>query len=245
MMTRYRYVILGLITFVIGLVVLFPARVAYQWFAPPGVAISGIDGSVWRGRADAAMTGGLYVRNLRWRIRPLTIFTGKIGYGIEADTPSGFLKSDIALGVGGSANLTDLTASLSLDSLQQFVGMPGLNGTMNIRFDRLDLKNGLPVGADGNIEIANLRAPIVHRAPIGGFRAEFFTQETGVVGSVEDTDASIDLAGSLSISADRNYEFVGLVAPKENTPEKLREQMRFLGTANERGQYELRLEGRL
>ena len=63
--------------------------------------------------------------------------------------------------------------------------------------------------------------------------------------SIEDTDAVIDLAGSVSLSPDRTYQFLAQVAPKPNTPADLREQMRFLGTANDRGQYELRLEGQL
>ena len=62
---------------------------------------------------------------------------------------------------------------------------------------------------------------------------------------VDFDDANVDLAGSLSIAADRTYEFVGRVAPKDDTPAEMREQMRFLGTPNERGQFELRLEGRL
>ena len=245
MKQRNAYIAAGIITFVAGIIALFPARVAYQWFSPPGVAMSGIDGTIWRGSADAAMTGGLYLRNLQWRMQPGALFSGRVGYGIEADTPSGFLNSSVALGAGGSAALTDLTASLSLQSLQQFVGMPGLGGTLNIRLERLELEAGLPVAAAGTVEVANLRAPIINRSSIGGFRAEFFTQESGVVASVEDTDASVDLAGRLSIAADRSYQFVGVVAPKDNTPPDLVEQMRFLGTANERGQYDLRLEGRL
>ena len=63
--------------------------------------------------------------------------------------------------------------------------------------------------------------------------------------SVEDTDAVVDLAGTLEIRPDRNYQFIGLIAPKATTPARLRQQMQFLGTANERGQYELRLEGAL
>ena len=161
-------------------------------------------------------------------MRPGDLLGGKIGYGVEADASSGFLKTNLALGAGGSAALSDLTASITLASLQDFVNMPGLDGSLSIRFDRLQLENGLPVAADGTIEVANLTAPLVHRSPIGGFRAEFFTQDTGVVASVEDTDASIDLAGSLKITTDRNYQFLGKVAPKDNTPARLQEQMKFL-----------------
>ena len=40
--------------FIIGLLAVFPARVAYRWLAPPQLAMTGIEGSVWRGGAAAA-----------------------------------------------------------------------------------------------------------------------------------------------------------------------------------------------
>jgi len=245
MLTRSRFVIIGVITLLLGLVVIFPARVAHHWFTPAGVAISGIQGSIWRGHALEGEMGGIYVRNLNWRMRPWQLFTGELAYSVEADALSGFINGDVAIGVGGSASIRNLTASLSLQSVQSIVRMSGLDGTANLQFERLVFENGIPVAADGTLEVANLLAPLIHRSPVGGFRAEFFTQESGVMASVEDTDAIVDLAGSLSVSADRTYRFLAQVAPKSTTPEDLREQMRFLGTPNERGQYELRLEGQL
>lgn len=244
-LSRNQLIVIGIVTFVIGILAMFPARVAYQWFAPPGVALSGIDGTVWHGSAHAGQTGGLFLRNLNWRMRPGALLKGRIGYGLEADASSGFLTTNLALGVGGDATLTDLNASLSLDSLQQFVRMPGLGGSLTLRLDRLDLENGLPVAAEGTAEIANLRAPLVHRGSMGGFRAEFLTGDTGIVASIEDTDASIDLAGSLTINADRSYQFIGKVAPTGSTPAELRKQMEYLGTPNDRGQFDVRLEGQL
>jgi general secretion pathway protein N len=239
------YVAVGVVTLFVGLVIMFPARVAYNWFAPPGIALSGIDGTIWHGSAAAGMAGGLYLTNVDWKMQPGKLLRGRVGYGVEADASSGFMKTDIALGSGGRASLSNLSASLSLASLQEFVRMPGLSGALSLRFERLDLENGLPVAAAGTAEIANLRAPLIHREPIGGFRAEFFTQDSGVVASVEDTQASIDMAGSLTISSDRTYQFIGKVAPKDDTPDRLREQMKFLGSPNDRGQFDMRLEGQL
>ena len=243
--TRSRLVIIGAITLLVGLLVMFPARVAYHWVAPPGVALSGIDGSIWRGQAREGEVGGIYLRNVNWRMQPLALFRAKLGYAVEADAASGFVAGIATIGMGGSAALQDLTASLSLRDFQGLVRMPGLDGMVNLQFERLEFENGIPVAADGNLQVANLRAPLIYRAPIGGFRAEFFTQESGVMASVEDTDAVVDIAGSLSLSTDRTYQFLAQVAPKSDTPADLKEQMRFLGTANERGQYELRLEGQL
>ena len=245
MQLRSRLLVTGLVTVIIGLVALFPARVAYQWASPPGIAIAGIEGTIWSGRALEGNVAGLYLRNIGWRMRPLALFTGQLAYAVEAEAESGFASADVAIGAGGRASLENLVASISLQSLQQVVGMPGLEGAASARFERLEFEDGVPVAANGVLELADLRAPMVHRSPLGGFRAEFFTQDASIVASVEDVNAVIDLAGSLTLMPDRTYQFVGQVAPIDKTPSELRDQMRFLGSPNERGNYEVRLEGQL
>jgi general secretion pathway protein N len=242
---RSRYLAAGLVTLFLGLIVYFPARVAYQWFAPQAISFAGIEGTVWNGGARVAQANGVYLRDVTWRMRPLALATGKLSYAIEASPTSGFIEGNIGLGITGAITLTDLNAALSLQSLQRSIGMPGLSGKVNAQFVRVLLDGGLPVAAEGVLEVADLVAPLVHRASIGGYRAEFFTQESGVMASVEDTDGVIDLAGSLQISADHSYQFIALLAPRDDTPAELRQQMQFLGTANDRGQHELRLEGQL
>ena len=207
--------------------------------------MSGIEGTIWSGRIREGNILGVYVRNVELNMQPLALLTGKLGYAVEASAASGFVNGNVAIGSGGDVEWTDLTASVSLQALQDTLSMPGLNGTVNLRFEKLAFEDSVPVAVAGTVEITNLRAPLVHRGAIGNFKAEFFTQESGVMASVEDTDAVVDLAGSLSLLPDRTYQFLAQVAPQDDTPADLKEQMRFLGSANERGQYELRLEGQL
>jgi general secretion pathway protein N len=245
MQVRSRLLTAGLVTLFVGLIIFFPARVAYQWFAPETISLAGINGSIWSGSAREAQARGIYLRELVWRIQPLAFFTARLAHDIEASPGSGFVDANVGLGITGTVTISDLKAALSLQALQQSVGIPGLQGNVNAQFDRLVIEDGLPVAADGVLEVADLIAPSVYRASIGGYRAEFFTQEFGVMASVEDTDGILDLAGSLQISSDRNYQFIAQLAPKNDTPAILRRQMQFLGSANERGQHELRLEGKL
>ena len=245
MQPRTRFIVAGCATLVAGLVFFFPARVAYQWFAPPTVNLAGISGSVWKGEASHAKSGSVYLQDLSWRIKPLSLFTGKPKYRVEASPASGFIDGQVALSLSGGITFSDLRGSLPLELLEGPVGIRGLRGTLNMRFERLIIENGIPVAANGDLEVSNLVAPNIHRASIGGYRAEFFTQDTGVIASVEDTDGLIDIAGSLQLSPDGTYRFVGPLAPKNNTPANVRQQLQYLGPANERGQYELRLEGKL
>lgn len=245
MPARSRLILAATLTFIVGLVIFFPARIAYQWFAPPNVILSGISGSAWYGSASEVSVNAVYVRDLHWRIRPQTLLTGKLGFAVEAKLASGFIEGNVAAGITGSIVATELRASLPLQSLQQFLGIPNLRGNLSVQFDRLRLEDGLPVAADGVVEVANLVLPKVHRGSIGGYRAEFLTQDDGIAASVEDTDGVVDIAGSLQVAADRNYQFIAQLAAKSDTPAGVRQQMQYLGSANARGQHELRLEGRL
>ena len=219
---------------IIALVVTFPARVAYQWVSSPFLAMSGISGSVWAGKAREFSTNGIYLRDLEWRIRPFQLFTGKIAYAISATPVSGFFDSKIAIGLDGTTTLTDLSAALPLQMAESAAKVPGLRGQASLQFERIQLVKGRAAAMDGTVSIADLVVPIVHRGSLGGYKAEFFTQNN---------DGVVDLAGSLQIKPDATYSFVGQVVAKSNTPDAVRQQMRFLGPANERGQQEIRLEG--
>ena len=243
-MQRKRGLILvGVLTTIVALVVSFPARVAYQWVSSPLVAMGGISGSVWSGKAREFTTNGVYLRDIEWRIQPLRLFTGKIAYSVSASPVSGFFQSDIAIGLDGTTTLTDLSAAVPLQIVERAAKVPGLRGQASLQFERVQLVKGRAAAMDGTVSIADLVVPIVHRGSLGGYKAEFFTQNNGIVASVEDTDGVIDLAGSLQIKPDATYSFVGQVLAKPNTPDAVIQQMRFLGPANERGQRELRLEG--
>ena len=243
--SRKTLLLAGLLTFVAAFIMLFPARVAYDWFAPPAVQLSGLDGTVWSGSAAEISVAGLYLRDLKWRLQPMRLVTGKLAAHIEASPSSGFLEADIAAGLGGNIMLSDVNGSLPLRDFATIARMPGLAGNASVQFNELRIRDGLPVVADGMLAVADLVAPLVDPASIGGYRAEFFSDDRGVVASVEDVNGVFDLAGSLTVSEDRNYQFIGRVAATEGTSEKLQRQLRFLGSPNDRGQHDIRLEGQL
>ena len=245
MANRTRLIKLGLLIFVLGLILLFPARVAYRWFAPAEFIASGISGSVWSGHATEASAYGTYFRDLSWRIHLLDLVTAKLGYGIESKLASGFVEGNIAIGFGGTLRATELRATLPLTSIQSITSLAGVRGSVSADFSELRLSSGMPVAADGVLEISGLTLPTVSRDPLGGFRAEFFSQESGISASIEDTNAVIDLAGSLQLAPDGAYQLLAHLTATGDTPAPVRQQLQFLGPANDRGQHELRLEGQL
>lgn len=236
-------VLVAVLTLVVALLIMFPARVAYRWVSSPLVSMSGIEGSVWHGTAREFTTNGVYLSDVSWTIRPLQLFTGKAMYAVSGTPATGFLDSEIAVGLGGKVTLRNLTASVPLQMIEGAANITGLRGNASLKFERLELVGGRPSAMDGTIDIANLVVPMLSRNSLGGYRAEFFTQNNGIVASVEDTDGVVDLAGSVNLNLDGSYRFLGQVKAKPNTPESIKNQLKYLPTANDRGQHELRLEG--
>lgn len=243
-MSRRRLIVVGVLVFVAGIVLLFPARVAYQWANLPGISLSGISGTLWSGRAAEASISGVYLRDLNWRVRLSRLLQARPSYVLDAVIPGGYIDTEVGVSPDGDIHLRDFRGTLALASLQQLVGMQGLQGTVNADISRLRLSDGVPVAADGFVEVGGLVLPAVTRTSLGSFRADLATQDEGVVASVQDTQAVVDLAGRVLLGRDRNYDFLGRVAPTANTPDKLTQQMRILGTPDTNGQYELRLAGR-
>ena len=92
----------GLLSFFVFLLVSFPARVAYRWFAPVNVQISGLEGSVWNGTAREMSAYGIYLLSPGWRMKPHYVVLGKLAYAMEGSAGPGFINTDIAVSLGGT-----------------------------------------------------------------------------------------------------------------------------------------------
>lgn len=236
---------IGIAVFVLGVILLFPARVAYHWFAPPQLQLGGISGTVWSGRAAEAALGGLYFRSLEWQFRPTALLTGKLGYGIESAPAGSYVKGDVAVGMGATVTASDIEAVLPLAYLGRLLGAGNIEGRLTASITEFRAEDGVPVHANGTAEITGLYIPQVSDAAIGGFKAEFFSEDSGITASIEDETAVIDLAGSLQLSREGAYLLQAQIGATSRTPAGLRQQLEYLGPANARGQRPLRLEGRL
>lgn len=240
-----RYIFAGLLVFLLVLTTTFPARVAYNWFAPPDVVLTGIEGSIWNGTAAEGLAAGAYLRNLSWSAQPKSLLTGKLGFRISAEPVAGNIDANVAVGLNNALVLTDLTGMLPLDLVHPAFQQEGIRGDLSLQFAKLVIENGLPVDIDGSVSVANFFAPSLSAASIGDFRAEFRSENDNVTGSIEDIAGVLDVNGVITLEPNRSYSVRGNVAAKPSAPPSVRDELRYLGTPDERGFREFRFEGSL
>lgn len=240
-----RYVFAGILVLVIVLLVTFPARVAYQWFAPPDLTLSGISGSIWSGSAAEGLAGGAYIRDINWKLQPSALLSGQLAFDTVSRPASGTMVTRVAVGLDGSLTLSALEGSVPLDLVHPAFQQGGISGDLRLDFETLTLRNGVPIEATGSVIVSDFFARELSAGAIGDFRADFQTTDGAISGVIDDVSGVLDIAGTISLSADRTYSLVGDVASRPGAPPSIEQQLSFLGSPDERGYRQFRFEGSL
>lgn len=242
--TRFT-VISAVLILLLGLIANFPARLAYSWFAQDYFAVSGISGSIWSGSAQQANINGIYLSDTEWQLSVLRLFTGKLAASVNTAPPAGELSANILVQSDGSLHISNLEGQVPISILAGIVPLVGVSGTIVPRLAEIDIKEGRLINVVGSITIANLISQSVVPDVLGTFLVELQSTDSGIVGSVEDVEALIDIAGAITLSHQGAYSFIGQIAEKNTTPARLRQELTGLGPVNARGQRDFRLEGSL
>ena len=240
-----RLILAGIATFVIGLVITFPARMAYQWLAPDELKLSGIDGTIWHGSAAQGTAGGLYLANISWSYEPLALLTGKFEFASSSNLASGFFDARIAVGAGGTLTLSDVSGVLTLHTLTAIFPLSAIEGDVSVTFEEIIIENGVPVEATGTLVLANLVSRYLSPTILGDYEAEFQTYDEGILASVESINGVLELVGTVKLTRNRNWEFIGKVAATPAAPLGISQQLQLLGSPDSRGKRDFRIEGQL
>lgn len=240
-----RIIAIGVATFAVALIILFPARVLYQWAAPANVQINGISGTIWKGRAAEGTVSGIYFRKLDWQFRPLALARGQLAYRVRLEPAGGFAEGEAGFSFGGNVAVRNLNAALSLGDAVQVAMMSGVNADITLQLDRLELEDGWPTQILGTAGVSDLVIRNLSSTPIGSYQAEFQPGEDAIVATVEDISGVLELAGTLRLTPERNYSLIGRVGAKDDAPSSVTQQLQLLGSPDSRGLREFRFEGTL
>lgn len=240
-----RLIAAGVLALLLGLLILFPARVAYQWFAPPELQLSGITGTLWRGEAVEGTADGFYLGHLKWRFKPLSLLAGKAAFLLTADPVSGFIETGVAVGLGGNVSFSALDAALPIATFNGILPLRGIDGSITLQFESVVLADGMPVEADGTLVLSNLIVRDLSGSPLGEYRAVFQTGDNGIGGQVEDVSGVVDIDGTIQLQPDRSYLFTGQIAAAANAPSAMVQQLQYLGSPDAEGKRTFRFEGQL
>ena len=219
----------GVIALLFGLVATFPARLALSWFAPPDVRAWGVEGTVWRGRATELALHAHGLGALSWQARPLRMLLLQPAWDFELRRQDGYARGRLGLSLfGDRQKITDLDASLSLDTLPPAVVPIGVAGQVRVALQRLEIVQGWPVAITGRAAVANLDLPGVILT-LGPFEFLFPDQAGLPVAEIRSLGGPLEVDGRVELPARGRWLFNADLGPGENPPQELVDGLLFVG----------------
>jgi general secretion pathway protein N len=237
---------LGIGAFLVFALVTLPASVVLSFVHPANVTLTGISGTIWKGRAQAVRSGTVHVGSVDWGLDFLSLLTGKLGADVKVARTDGFAQGHIAAGAGGRITLRGFNASLPVGSLPPNVVRGGWTGTLNLKLAELALDNAWPVALNGTIEITDLVGPANRPAALGSYKVIFpegAAKGDTLTGTLTDTGGPLAVNGTVQLKKGRSYLVNGMIATRPNAPSDMARTLEILGEPDAQGRREFSIEG--
>lgn len=246
-MNKVWLIALGLGAFLLFALVTLPAGVVLSFVHPPGVTLTGVSGTIWKGRAQAVRSGATHVGSLEWDLNILSLFTGKLGADVKVTRSDGFAQASVTAGAGGRITVRGLNASLPLGALPSNLIRGGWTGSVNVKLAQLAVENSWPVAATGTVEVTDLVGPASKPAALGSYKVAFpegAATAEGLKGELSDAGGGpLAVNGTVAINKNRSYLVSGLIATRAGAPSDIARTLEILGEADAQGRRQFAIEG--
>ncbi|MEC9416080.1 MAG: type II secretion system protein N [Pseudomonadota bacterium] len=239
------YIVFILIIFILSLVIQFPAAVSQQWLENEHIRVNGISGTLWNGRASEADINGWYLRDIKWELIPKELFSGALSYKLSMYPFNGLVDTILTLKSNEIINLNKLEGNLSHGTVETILPNLGIDSSIKLDIKEAIINSGIPVLINGKVTLNDLIIKGLSNQSVGNFEIELITQANQIIGSFDDINALLDVAGTITISRDGEYMLVGVVSSNSHTPENIKTMLTFLGSENDKNQRSFRFEGML
>lgn len=224
---RWSWAALGVGAYVAFTLATFPAGVVVQWLVPPGLSVSGVQGTLWSGSAASIAGDGLAVRDVRWNVRPWQLLLGRVSAAVEARLPDGFVATDMVASPR-SIRFANLRGGAALSSLTNVLPVRGMRGQASVALESLELEGNWPTRVVGELRLAGLEvAPFVSNGrqqllALGDYTVTFTAAPPREIAArFVDNGGPLDVNGTVSIDATRSYTLDALIEPRAGADEQL------------------------
>lgn len=212
---------LGIVLFLVFVISNIPAIWgAYLLTRGTGVALTGVTGTLWNGRASLAsvrMTDQEYsLGQLGWSLSPLSLLTFSPCAQVTTQLPMQQFDGEICSGSGGVVKVRNADVSLPVALLQAKLPIP-IQGQFSTHIDELELRGNVLLKLKGNLTWNGARVNTgTNWLDIGSYGAELSDNgSNGISAKLFQLAGPVDVNLQIELAAPSGGKVTGeLAAPK-------------------------------
>lgn len=247
-----RYILLGTLFYLVSLVVTLPANLSYGFWKEnlgqaANVSLSGIEGSLWSGRAAQAVIQGQRFHPLEWSLKPLSLLWGQLEVAVEFTVEDGFGKGRGGYSLLSGYYIKDVEAWLPLTTIARFVDLAALRpgGKLNINLKNLQSDGATVTAAEGSLAWLDAEITLFQPVELGNYDFVLTQEKDQVVGVLSDKGGPIEASGQLILKRDGEYIFDGLLAVRDASRNDLQQALQSMGRPDRSGKTKLLQKGNI
>lgn len=248
--SRWPYVLLGLIAYLVFLAIELPAERAWPWLQERlGLPdIEHLQGRLTGGRGQGLTLGAIDIDELQWRWRPGSLALGRIGLETHAlSRQIGRFDGRLELGLDGRLRASEVSVSSSAERLGALVGqLDGvLAGRIELELPQLRLDGRRLESLDGTLRWRDAALTRPQAVKLGDLQLDLGLADDGIRGVIRDAGGPLEATGELRIGHDGSYRIEATLGARNDHDKALRSALGWLGRADERGRVKVDFRGRI
>ena len=244
--------LLGILSYIVAMIVLFPAAPVVDYFRPQlgPVAVEGVNGKLYKGVIDEVRSTDdllpLEFQNVGWAIAPNTLLKGGVGVSISFDGYGGQGSGLITRAWDGSISVTDFDFNALAKELEPLLPVPiaSFTGELLANIDKITLVNELLTGFDGTLTWRD--AALVTPVPTSLGTVDVVIKSDGEQShtvTLKAAGGDIVMDGEVSVTSDGDFAVDVLFTPAQNAPADVLNGLRQMGRPDAQGRVRFRRQG--
>jgi len=210
----------------------------------PGLSLSAVSGSVFKGRAGHVEYKNMALGDVSWHFRPLKLLIGRVEYFLDITTPAGHGNGTAGLSFSGNSYGRDIELVLLPGKIINLYAPLGFetSGKVDLQIEEIKFEKNFPRDLAGKAawENAAFLAPL--ELVLGDTFMTLRSIENEIVGNIEGND-DYGISGEIAIAPGRLYRFDLLLIPEANASSETLQLLENTAIVEAGGRYRLRSSG--
>lgn len=244
--------LLGIFSYLIAMVVLFPAAPVVDYLRPQlgPVALEGVSGKLYKGVIDEVRSTDdllpLEFQNVGWAVAPKTLLKGGAGVSFTFDGYGGQGSGLVTRAWDGSIVISDFDLNAQAQELEPLLPVPiaSFTGELLANIDRITLVKELLTGFDGTLTWRD--AALVTPVPTSLGTVDVVIKPDGDQShnvTLKATGGDIAMDGQVSVSMSGDFAADVLFTPAPNAPPAVLNGLSQMGRPDAQGRVRFQRQG--